>query len=133
MFVPAAQLASCAPAVLILTLGHGVYGFTLDTASGEFFLTHDKLVIPDPATDPKAQRIYSGNLGNVGMWQPAELKVGDAARDGPRGRHMAVGRYHCGPTKPSMALQFCVLGCMMDSTPAPFSHCPRRAQCKICA
>jgi len=51
--------------VLVLTLGHGVYGFTLDTQSGEFWLSHDNIKIPDPGS-----RQYSGNLGNVALWAP---------------------------------------------------------------
>jgi len=61
--------------ILVLTLGHGVFGFTLDTTCGEFVLTHRNIRIPDPG-----QRIYSGNEGNTALWAPelreylAELK-----------------------------------------------------------
>lgn len=54
--------------VLVLSVGTGVWGFTLDTLAGEFYLTHPDLKIPDPG-----QRIYSGNEGNTDLWAP-ELK-----------------------------------------------------------
>ena len=34
--------------VLMLSVGHGVYGFTLDSGTGEFILSHDDVKIPDP-------------------------------------------------------------------------------------
>jgi fructose-1,6-bisphosphatase I len=55
--------------VMMLTCGDGVYGFTLDTATGEYVLSHDDVKIPDPG-----QRIYSGNNGNVDKWAP-EMKA----------------------------------------------------------
>ncbi|MDP3582097.1 MAG: class 1 fructose-bisphosphatase [Ignavibacteria bacterium] len=47
--------------------GHGVYGFTLDPAFGEFLLSHDDIKIP------KQGRIYSLNEGNYFSW-PKGLK-----------------------------------------------------------
>lgn len=61
--------------ILVLTVGKGVYGFSLDAFGGEFFLTHPDLKIPDPG-----QQIYSINEGNESFWDPsikeyiAELK-----------------------------------------------------------
>ena len=55
--------------VMMLTVGDGVYGFTLDTSTGEYVLSHDDVKIPDPG-----QRIYSGNNGNVDKWAP-EMKA----------------------------------------------------------
>lgn len=51
-----------ASAHLMLTTGHGVNGFTLDTSLGEFILTHPKLKIP------KSRSIYSINEGNSYFW-----------------------------------------------------------------
>jgi fructose-1,6-bisphosphatase I len=47
--------------------GHGVHGFTLDPAFGEFLLSHDNIKIPDHG------RIYSLNEGNYFSW-PQGLK-----------------------------------------------------------
>jgi hypothetical protein len=33
--------------ILVLTIGDGVYGFTLDPYVGEFVLTHDRITIPE--------------------------------------------------------------------------------------
>mmetsp|Transcript_17590 Transcript_17590/g.49166 ORF Transcript_17590/g.49166 Transcript_17590/m.49166 type:complete len:89 (-) Transcript_17590:309-575(-) len=54
--------------VLVLSLGTGVYGFTVDQQIGEFLMSHPNLKIPDPG-----QRIYSGNEGITNLWAP-ELK-----------------------------------------------------------
>ncbi|MEW6193992.1 MAG: class 1 fructose-bisphosphatase [Bacteroidota bacterium] len=53
--------------ILVYTAGHGVYGFTLDPAFGEFLLSHDDIKIP------KRGRIYSINEGNYFSW-PKGLK-----------------------------------------------------------
>lgn len=53
--------------MLVYTAGHGVYGFTLDPAFGEFLLSHDDIKIP------KNGRIYSLNEGNYLYW-PQGLK-----------------------------------------------------------
>lgn len=50
--------------ILVVTLGHGVYGFTLDPSSGEFILTHPKIKIPQRGT------VYSFNEGNSEKWDP---------------------------------------------------------------
>ncbi|KAK9376476.1 fructose-1,6-bisphosphatase class 1/Sedoheputulose-1,7-bisphosphatase [Lipomyces chichibuensis] len=51
-----------ASANLVLTTGNGVNGFTLDTALGEFILTHPDMKIP------KKRSIYSANEGNTVYW-----------------------------------------------------------------
>jgi Fructose-1-6-bisphosphatase, N-terminal domain len=48
--------------ILVLTVGTGVFGFTLDHLVGEFVLTHDNIKIPDTG------KIYSFNEGNYGLW-----------------------------------------------------------------
>ena len=56
--------------VMMLTVGDGVYGFTLDTSTGEYVLSHEDVKIPETTE----QRIYSGNHGNVDKWAP-EMKA----------------------------------------------------------
>lgn len=48
--------------ILVYTTGHGVHGFTLDPAFGEFLLSHENICIP------KKGRIYSLNEGNYFSW-----------------------------------------------------------------
>ena len=54
--------------VMMLTVGSGVYGFTLDWNTGEFTLSHEDLKIPE--TNASEGRWYSGNQGNVDKWAP---------------------------------------------------------------
>ncbi|CAL5422682.1 unnamed protein product [Camellia sinensis] len=48
--------------ILTLSLGRGVFGFTLDPGYGEFVLTHEDIKIP------KIGKIYSFNEGNYDLW-----------------------------------------------------------------
>lgn len=48
--------------VLVLTVGQGVFGFTLDPLVGEFILTHPNMRIPESG------KIYSFNEGNSDLW-----------------------------------------------------------------
>jgi len=48
--------------ILVLSVGTGVYGFTLDPTIGEFVLTHKDVKIPDKG------KIYSFNEGNMDLW-----------------------------------------------------------------
>ena len=57
--------------VMMLTTGHGVYGFTLDWSTGEFVMSHEDVKIPE--TTATSGRYYSGNQGNVDKWAP-EMK-----------------------------------------------------------
>ncbi len=50
--------------MLVYTTGHGVHGFTLDPAVGEFLLSHPSIRIPD---EPK---YYSVNHGYEKYWSP---------------------------------------------------------------
>ena len=54
---------------LVLTVGEGVYGFTLDPLVGEFVLSHNDIKIP-----PKG-KIYSFNEGNYGLWDDATTRT----------------------------------------------------------
>jgi len=48
--------------IFVYTAGHGVHGFTLDPAVGEFLLSHDNIKIPSK------RNIYSVNEGNYCLW-----------------------------------------------------------------
>ncbi|MCG3187068.1 MAG: Fructose-1,6-bisphosphatase class 1 [Rhodocyclaceae bacterium] len=71
-----------AATLLVLTLGSGVHGFTLDRESGQFYLTHPDMSIPADT------REYAINASNARFWEPPvrryidELNAGSA---GPRG------------------------------------------------
>jgi len=68
--------------ILVVSVGTGCYGFTLDTNVGEFLLTHPNMRIPESG------KIYSFNEGNYANWSPElqkymdSLKTGGAANDG---------------------------------------------------
>ena len=51
--------------MLVLTTGHGVNGFTLDTRIGEFILTHPNMQIPETTNE------YAINASNQRHWEPA--------------------------------------------------------------
>merc|ERR1719443_2575210 len=51
--------------ILVMTMGNGVNGFTLDPTIGEFVLTHPNIQIP------KRGKIYSINEANYYDWDPA--------------------------------------------------------------
>lgn len=53
---------------LVLTVGNGVHGFTLDETLGEFVLTHPNMKIP------KRGKVYSFNEGNRWEWDEATQK-----------------------------------------------------------
>ena len=55
--------------MLVLTVGDGVYRFTLDASIGEFVMSHERVRIPERG------RIYSFNEGNakarsISHWSP---------------------------------------------------------------
>ncbi|CAN4126200.1 unnamed protein product [Withania somnifera] len=73
--------------VYTLSVGTGVYAFTLDPAYGEFVLTHEDIKIP------KAGRIYSFNEGNYDLWDEKLQNYIDHLRQpGPNGKPYS-GRY----------------------------------------
>jgi fructose-1,6-bisphosphatase I len=51
--------------MLVYGVGGNVHGFTLDTAVGEFFLSHPSIRMPDYGNE------YSANLSRLGAWDPA--------------------------------------------------------------
>ena len=50
--------------MLVISLGHGVYGFTLDREIGEFILTHPDLRIPGETSE------FAINASNERFWEP---------------------------------------------------------------
>ncbi|KAB2059772.1 hypothetical protein ES319_A11G330100v1 [Gossypium barbadense] len=67
--------------IFVLTLGNGVYAFTLDPMYGEFVLTQEKIQIP------KAGKIYAFNEGNYQLWDDKLKKYIDDLKDpGPSGK-----------------------------------------------
>jgi fructose-1,6-bisphosphatase I/sedoheptulose-1,7-bisphosphatase/fructose-1,6-bisphosphatase I len=68
--------------MLVLTLGDGVHGFTLDREVGEFVLTHPDLRIPEES------REFAVNASNERFWEPPVRRYVSeclAGRTGPRG------------------------------------------------
>jgi fructose-1,6-bisphosphatase I / sedoheptulose-1,7-bisphosphatase len=69
--------------MLVITVGTGVHGFTLDPQLGEFILTHPALRIPAAAAE------FAINASNSRFWEPAvKLYVDEclAGKSGPRGK-----------------------------------------------
>ena len=69
--------------MLVLTLGRGVYGFTLDREIGEFILTHPDLRIPAEASE------FAINASNERFWEPPVKRYVSeclAGRSGPRAK-----------------------------------------------
>lgn len=78
----AAGYAIYGPAtVLVLTVGTGVHGFTLDPDLGEFFLTHHDIRLPASTAE------FAVNSSNRRFWEPAVQRYIDeclAGDSGPR-------------------------------------------------
>jgi fructose-1,6-bisphosphatase I / sedoheptulose-1,7-bisphosphatase len=69
--------------MLVLTVGTGVHGFTLDPMLGEFFLTHPNLGIPAATAE------FAINASNSRFWEPAIKRYVEeclAGKSGPRGK-----------------------------------------------
>ncbi|XP_022857067.1 fructose-1,6-bisphosphatase, chloroplastic-like [Olea europaea var. sylvestris] len=67
--------------IFVITLGKGVYVFTLDPMFGEFVLTQENIQIP------KAGKIYAFNEGNYQLWDDKLKKYIDDLKDpGPSGK-----------------------------------------------
>ena len=69
--------------MLVLSVGAGVHGFTLEPELGEFFLTHRDMRIPAAATE------FAINASNRRFWEPAVRRYVDeclAGQSGPRGK-----------------------------------------------
>jgi fructose-1,6-bisphosphatase I/sedoheptulose-1,7-bisphosphatase len=69
--------------MLVMSVGRGVHGFTLDREIGEFILTHRNMRIPEQASE------FAINSSNARFWEPAVTRYIDeclAGSGGPRGR-----------------------------------------------
>ncbi|XP_058099510.1 fructose-1,6-bisphosphatase, chloroplastic [Magnolia sinica] len=67
--------------IFVLTIGKGVFAFTLDPMYGEFVLTQENIQIP------KSGKIYSFNEGNYQLWDENLRKYMDSLKDpGPTGK-----------------------------------------------
>lgn len=81
----AAGFALYGPAtLLVLTIGRGVHGFTLDRGSSEYLLTHPGLQIPVDTKD------FTVNMANRRYWAAPMRRYVDecmAGTDSPRGVH----------------------------------------------
>ena len=68
--------------MLMVTLGKGVYGFTLDRETGAFTLTHPEMRIPEATSE------FAVNASNARFWEPPVRRYVDECIDGnsgPRG------------------------------------------------
>jgi len=69
--------------MLVLTMGHGVNGFTLDREVGEFILTHRDMKIPEDTKE------FAINASNRRFWEPPVARYVEeclAGKEGPRGK-----------------------------------------------
>jgi fructose-1,6-bisphosphatase I/sedoheptulose-1,7-bisphosphatase len=69
--------------VIVLTVGTGVHGFTLEPQLGEFILTHPAIQVPAAASE------FAINASNSRFWEPAVTRYVDeclAGSAGPRGK-----------------------------------------------
>ncbi len=69
--------------MLVLTIGEGVAGFTLDPALGDFVLTHPAFFVPAATTE------FAVNASNSRFWEPPVRRYVEeclAGTEGPRGK-----------------------------------------------
>lgn len=66
--------------MLVLTLGNGVNGFTLDRASGKFLLTHPDMHVPADTQE------FAINLSNYRFWESPMQQYIDDCLQGKEGR-----------------------------------------------
>ncbi len=80
----AAGYALYGPAsMIVVTLGHGVQGFTLDRDIGAFTLTHPNMTIPAATSE------FAINASNERFWEPPVRRYVEECvlgKSGPRGR-----------------------------------------------
>lgn len=69
--------------MLVITVGSGVHGFTLDHNTGLFYLTHPSMTIPEDTKE------FAINASRSRFWEPPVKRYVDeclAGKEGPRGR-----------------------------------------------
>ncbi|MDO4796239.1 MAG: class 1 fructose-bisphosphatase [Brachymonas sp.] len=69
--------------MLVMSVGHGVFGFTLDPNLGQFMLTHPDMRIPEET------REFAINASNARFWEPPVKRYVDeclAGESGERGK-----------------------------------------------
>jgi fructose-1,6-bisphosphatase len=69
--------------VLVLSVGRGTHGFTLDREIGNFILTHPDMCVPDETSE------FAINASNERFWEPPMQRYVEeckAGKTGPRGR-----------------------------------------------
>jgi len=80
----AAGFATYGPStILVLTVGDGAHGFTLDPYTSSFALTHEDIRIPADTAE------FAINMSNQRRWEPPVKRYIDeclAGKDGPRGK-----------------------------------------------
>ena len=80
----AAGFATYGPTtILVLTVGDGTYGFTLDPYMSSFVQTHTDIRIPADTAE------FAINMSNMRRWEPPVKRYIDeclAGKDGPRGK-----------------------------------------------
>ena len=72
-----------AATILVLTVGNGVAGFTLDRELGSFVMTEPEIRIPPDTSE------FAINTSNMRNWEPPVKRYIDeclAGKDGPRGK-----------------------------------------------
>jgi len=65
--------------MFVLTVGRGVYGFTLDPEIGEFLLTHPQMRIPEQTKE------FAINASNSRFWEPPIRRYVEEALAGSKG------------------------------------------------
>lgn len=65
--------------MLVLTVGDGVVGFTLDSSIGEFVLTHPQMTVPETTAE------YAINSAYARHWLPPEQRYIDECNQGSNG------------------------------------------------
>jgi len=69
--------------MLVFTVGKGTHGFTLDAESGEFYLTHPSMQVPEQTAE------FAINASNERFWDEPTLRYVEgclAGESGPRGK-----------------------------------------------
>ena len=77
--------------MLILTLGDGVKGFTLDREMGSFVLTHEDIKIPEVHPGIRDQRVQPASLGSAGTTLRRRI-AGRRRRSAEKELQHALGR-----------------------------------------